>query len=80
MPPPDGSDATARALKALHPSDNGQTALLPGDTALLFEEWRMYSERGKNHAKQYSWDVVGKGYEKWIKEALWTKRGLVVTA
>jgi len=39
-PPVDGSASTARALRALHPLDNGKSIQLPAEFAATIAEWQ----------------------------------------
>jgi len=49
-PPVDGSDSTAKTIKALHPKDNGETVAFTPDTVEAAMEYEGWKEREKEAA------------------------------
>lgn len=48
----DGSVRAAKALARLHPDDNGETIILPGEAATWFEEWQDAKDKISTLEKQ----------------------------
>lgn len=46
-PTVDGSESTTRALKALHPLDNGETIQLPSEIGAVIREWELLKDTAK---------------------------------
>lgn len=51
-PPVDGSDSCTRALRLLHPLDNGHTVQLPAEYAGKIQEWEGLKSQAKDLEKQ----------------------------
>lgn len=68
-PPIDGSEATALAIKKLHPDDNGETVDLPPESSLWIADWsdakeaiaatKKLEEKRKDEAENKLKDAIG---------------------
>lgn len=63
-PPVDGSEATKRALKALHPADNGESIELPEAAGPLWLERQLLSEQIKEFECRK--DAIDNQFKAWI--------------